>query len=283
MFGAFVNLLLYSNFWIAACATAMTLQTYFILEGRLVWSPLIGFVFSSTLFLYALHRIVGLVKVQPFTNKGRYQVISKFKSHILVYALLSGCLSAYFFFQLKYQTHLMLLIPGLISLAYVLPIFAKKRRLRDLPFIKIFLVAVVWAWVTVMLPFIEQGAPLQSSLWLMLLERACFIFAITLPFDVRDLEVDKHNNVKTIPSTIGIKKTKAFALALLILSTAFAAVNAYQYFYEIDVFFGIFFSTLITASILNYMDKTQNDYYFTGLVDGTILIQFMLILLVSLL
>ena len=84
----FIDLLFYSNFWIALAGIAMTLQTYWLFENEIVLNSLSWFIFASTLFLYALHRIVGLVKVQSFTNKGRYKVISTFKNHIIIYAFI---------------------------------------------------------------------------------------------------------------------------------------------------------------------------------------------------
>jgi len=61
----FIDLLLFGNFWIALCAVAMTWQTELLLFGAIEWTYLTSFVFFSTLFLYAIHRIVGLVKVKP--------------------------------------------------------------------------------------------------------------------------------------------------------------------------------------------------------------------------
>ena len=45
LFRAFFNLLLYGNFWIAACAAAMTLQTLYVTAGTLKVTPYVGFVF----------------------------------------------------------------------------------------------------------------------------------------------------------------------------------------------------------------------------------------------
>ena len=121
----------------------MTFQTQLLISKELSWSPIVGMTFFSTLFLYAIHRIVGLFKVQEFTDKGRYKVIAKFKSHIIIYAILAGMGSAYYFFKADLNVQMALIIPGLISLAYVLPFLNGKKRLRDLGTIKIFLIAIV--------------------------------------------------------------------------------------------------------------------------------------------
>ena len=276
-----INLLFYSNFWIAACATAMVLQTQYLLTRSIYFSSLVGLVFCATLFLYAVHRIVGLIKVEPFTDKGRYQVISKFKNHIIIYAILAGIGGLYFFWQVSFAVQMALIIPGILSLAYVLPFLNGKKRLRDFDFIKIFLVAIVWSWVSVLLPYLEMGKPLDKSFLFMALERAFFIFAITIPFDIRDLQVDAFNEVKTIPARIGARQSKYLAAAILGISLFFAFCNMYHHFYSLGTTFGLLVSSFFTVFVINYSDRTDEDYYFTGLVDGTMLVQFALVWICS--
>jgi len=255
----------------------MLLQTQFLLTKYLQFTPLIGLTFCATLFLYALHRIVGLAKVQPFTEKGRYQVISKFKSHIIGYAVLAAIGGLYFFWQVAWAIKLALIIPAILSLGYVLPILAGKKRLRDFNFIKIFLIAIVWAWVAVFLPFLENETTLGYSFFLLFLEKALFIFAITLPFDIRDLKVDAHTAGQTIPAKIGARKTKYLAAFCIGISVLLAFLNVYLHFYDLLTGFALLFAGLITVVIISYSDKTEEDYFFTGLVDGTMLIQFGLV------
>ena len=80
-FFAFLDLLFYGNFWIALCSTVLVLQTKQLLYGSWEIGWLEGFVFASTLFLYALHRISGLRQMATFADKGRFLVITRFKHH----------------------------------------------------------------------------------------------------------------------------------------------------------------------------------------------------------
>ncbi len=257
----------------------MTLQTQLLVSGKIEWTPIIGMTFFATLFLYAIHRIVGLEKVKQFTEKGRYKVIATFKSHIIVYAIL-GCLGAiYFFFISDFAVQLALVIPALISLAYVIPFLNKKRRLRDFGSIKIYLIALVWAWVTVVLPALELEKIQDPAVWMMIGERAFFIFAITLPFDIRDLKVDASNEVSTIPAKIGIPKTKRLALYVLLAMMLLVYWNVQIGFYPRITGFALLFSAISTYLLVHYSDKQDHDYYFTGLMDGTMLLQFGLVYL----
>lgn len=276
----FINLIFYGNFWIALCATAMGLQNQYLLTGNIHFSPLIGLLFFSTLLVYALHRIVGISRLKDFLEEERYGVIYYYRKHIRLYALLGGLGAIYFFLLLPFSIQLELVVPGIISLAYVWPVLTGKRRLRDIDHLKIFLIAIVYAWVTVRLPALEAGQEQFSlSQSFALLERALFIFAITLPFDIRDLVVDQHTQVSTIPAKIGIVRSKQ--LAYLCLSIAFLLSLANWEFYQIPGLIALGISYLSTAWIVSYSDSQKHDYFFTGLLDGTMIIQFVLVIFMS--
>ena len=270
----FIDLILYSNFFIAACAVAMTLQTQLLLQNEFeITSPIVILVFCATLVIYALHRLVGMFKVQDFIGEGRYYIINKFKSHIWIYAILGVLIGAYYFFQVSQIVQIVIVVPALCSLGYVLPIFGKgkKLRLRDFSGLKIFMVAIVWAYVTVLLPALELGIWNSKVLWVFI-ERSLFVFAITLPFDIRDLKVDGHNEVQTIPSWIGITKTIQLAGVLLLLFLIIVF-----YIYSIPVFIAMLISALSTLYFVYLSPKQTHDYFFTALMDGTMILQFALI------
>ena len=277
----FINLLLFGNFWIAFCAVAMTWQTELLLFGAVEWNYLTNFVFFSTLFLYAIHRIVGLVKVKPFLEKYRYSIIYHFRNHIKFYAFLGAIGALYFFFQLCLTNQLLLVIPIILSLGYVLPFVKGKKRLRDFDYVKIFLIAIVWGTITVLIPILERTSTLEISHILILVERMFFIFAITLPFDIRDLKIDEHIDVKTIPGRIGISKTKYLATFSLIVVLVLAVMNWHLGVYPIQVIIGLSISVATTFILINYSDKTDADYFFTGLMDGTMILQFVLVFFLS--
>jgi len=274
-----LDLVLYGNFFIAFCAVAMLLQTELLLFDVLQWNYLTTFVFAATLFLYALHRIVGMEKVKPFAEKYRYAIITKYQHHILFYAIVGALVAAYFFFSLCFQNQLLIVLPALLSLGYVVPFFGKNRRLRDFDYIKIFLIAIVWAFITVILPVVERkGWAVSVSDILLCIERSLFIFAITVPFDIRDLKVDQHIQVKTIPSIIGIEKSKLLAGLLLVFAFIIASLLYFLTVYNVYILTALGLSYLSTYLLITYSDKTANDYFFTGIMDGTMLIQFLLVL-----
>lgn len=267
-----IDLILYSNLFIACGAVAMTWQTQLLLKQKLAFTPLIGLVFCATLIIYALHRVVGMSKVKDFLEVERFHVIQTYHSHILFYAAIALIIGTLCFFYLPFPVQLLLLLPALFSIAYVLPFLGKERtmRLRDVDMVKIFLVAGVWAYVTVFLPAVEAGLWYEKRVWLMLVERSLFIFAITLPFDVRDLKVDKHNKVNTLPAYLGVPTTLRLAFVLMILFVVLCCFN-----YTPLPFLALSISAVSTCIFIYYSPRFVHDYYFTGLMDGTMILQFL--------
>jgi 4-hydroxybenzoate polyprenyltransferase len=270
---AFIDLVLYSNLWIALSALAMSAQTQLLLLGRILLTPLLGFVFFATLFLYALHRIIGLQRAVPFQQSGRYFVIRKFKIHITIYAVLSGLLTTYFFFLMPFWLQLACLAPSLLALGYVAPLFGGTRRLRDFHYVKIFMIAIAWSWITVWLPASELHLSGQLPVWIMAFERALFIFAITIPFDIRDLEVDAFNKVKTLPAVLGIRNARWLAQAALLLSLSLVALNTFTSAYSLYTGFALSVSIFLAGLLVYFSGRIKHDYYYTGLVDGSMFFQ----------
>ncbi len=272
------DLLFYSNLYIAIAATLMLHQTLLLQYNLTSLLPISGLVFCATLFLYAVHRIVGIQQLSEFQDSGRYEVIHKFRTHIIFYAVVSMLGGIYFFFQLRWATQILLVAFAVISLGYAIPFLGnKKLRLRDIAFTKIFLVAIVWAGVTVALPAFELQKGWHPSLTWMMLERAFFIFAITLPFDIRDLKVDEHSEVKTIPAFLGIQKTKLLSLFLLGCCFGFSFANFQLGTYTNGTLIALGISFATTYLLIHFATPERDDYFYTGLLDGTMILQFFLV------
>ena len=115
----------------------------------------------------------------------------------------------------------------------------------------------------------------------MIPERFAFIFAITIPFDIRDLEVEEENEVKTIPGMIGVDQSIVWSIRLLAVSLLFATANWTLQEYTTTAYLGICLSILVTIPMVLASPKAKHDYYFTGLMDGTMLIQALAVFLLS--
>ena len=239
----------------------------------------VGFLFFSTLLVYSLHRIVGLRKARGVRMTERYKVIERYKTHILFYAVLSVLACLYYFFQMEWKAQLFIACLGLVSITYVLPVF-KGKRLRDFNFVKVFVVAVTWSAICCLMPLINAGHEIGLVHYLYFLESIFFVFAITLPFDIRDMKLDNFVGVKTLVLSLG--KTKSFilvrtALAIALLLALLVSIVGGTYQYVIS-------RVLIYSFLFFYVPRLRedmNDYYFSGVLDGTLIVGPVLLILIE--
>jgi 4-hydroxybenzoate polyprenyltransferase len=261
------DLILYSSLWIGACAAALVIFTYDVTGSGLNPDAYAGFVFCGTIVIYAIHRLAGIERVKQFQDRGRFAVISRYRSHILIYGVLASGGALYFLTQFQWQLIWWLALPALLSFLYVAPL-GKWKRLRDFPLVKIFLISGVWAALTGLIPFVHTGQAGLLSGGLLFTERALFIFAITIPFDIRDIQIDETSNLKTLPQVIGIRKSQFLALLLLSISALLTIVLISTDVYDVELLTPYLLCTGITGLLISQASVDKDDYYYSGLLDG---------------
>jgi 4-hydroxybenzoate polyprenyltransferase len=274
-----IDLFLYSNFFIALCAAFLTYQTFAIF-GLSRWNePLAIFTFCATLFIYSLHRIIGFTKLDRTIETRRISVILNFQTHILIYAFLAlvGMISTIFFLPLR--TLLLLALPGVLSALYIMPIFNHRRRFRDLPYLKVFTVGIVWTWVCVLVPMLQMHISVGLSSILLVTEKLLFLTAITIPFDIRDMEVDALHKIKTLPAAWGISKIKIICEIMIFGNTVLVLSLYCLGIYSPSICLALVSSYLISAVIIANLSQFSHDYWYSGILDGTILLQSILVIM----
>lgn len=281
-FFSILDFLLFSNLFIAFCAVAQGLVTYYLLKLPADKSVL-SFVFFSTLLVYNLSMLLSKPKDPQKSPFKRVRWIFSHHRLIISITLIAGlCVIPVALLYLSFQAKLLMSFVGIIALAYNLPFLTinqKKIGLRNLPGIKLFLIALVWSVSCVLLPIVElenkYGISVSLSETLLLVaKRFLFICAITIPFDIRDLFQDKLYELKTIPVMLGEKKAWIFCQALLgaylILLVLFTkAIN-------LEVI-GIALTIFITGWLIFKSNLKKNEYYYFFYLDGTMLLQFVIL------
>jgi 4-hydroxybenzoate polyprenyltransferase len=276
-----IDFIIYGNVLIALSATVSTLSTVLLISGFVddKDAALALFVGAATFFLYNVHKPVTYFLRKQFMGNQRFIKTKAFQIPLSILTILSGIYCAFFFFSIQLTTQLFLMSMAFLSLGYVLPILGKGRRLRDLAYIKIFLIALVWAAMTVGLPYFEVKNSINiSSFGQLFTERACFIFALCIPFDIRDMDWDTQTNVKTIPLSIGVKNAKILGIFALIVAIVLVFIlknaeiyTSFQSFTQLGIY-------LISIFLIFLSDKNRTDYFFYGFVDGMIFLQSLLII-----
>jgi len=156
------------------------------------------------------------------------------------------------------------LVLSVITLSYSWPVFFSKATLREITGIKIFVIASVWAFVSVGLPVLESGIPISQNVVLEFLQRILFVIVLTLPFDIRDIRFDTRQ-LGTIPQIIGIRKTRLLGIGLLIL-----AVTTEWFKTPLNPVHGILFLmiALLTGILVMKSVVRQTRYFASFWVEG---------------
>ena len=162
---------------------------------------------------------------------------------------------------------LILLVPIVLGIAYSKDIFSifGIPRLKDILFVKSFVVALSWAACGALLPALYLES--LTKLWFLFPFVFIKMFINTVLFDVRDVNGDTLNGVNTVPVVIGVSWTKRLLLTLQSLLTVWTALF-------LDLF-NDYSLILIASMIYGYLyilyfctESTRNKTLIDILVDG---------------
>lgn len=272
-----LQLYIYSNFHIALAAVCF-LWGNGILLGFSINFSLSVYVFASTLFTYQLSRY-ALFKSKVFESVEGDELYGFTQNNLrftFLSLLISAIIALVLFFEMPGQVKKWSVLLGLISFMYSLKIHTKSFafRLRDIPFLKIFIIAFVWASMGVAFNYGYNELPVD---WNFFLIQYLFIIIITLPFDIKDLQTDMMTNVKTIPTVMG----KDFAQMITLVATAFYFVFFNVMFSNLSLVFIMLYGLLmIFLVVLNFAKLSQMKKWKVMMIyDGSMILFFLLSLL----
>ncbi len=276
-----LDFLIFSNLYVAIPVCAISSISYLIFNLSMDYK-LLAFIYFSTLFIYNLHRVVGLNQVPNEKLSTRHLWAKKYKTFLFVLIVLSGSIASVLFILLGTSFIVPISIPAILALGYSMPLIkrgGKYWRLRDVPFAKVFLISITVSYVSVYLPLYENFSLYsQAELFYYFLSRFFFIFAITIPFDIRDLDFDKGSTLNTVPMLVGIDKAKQISLLSLACFAVIVLIlfNTSAYMSVAHLGAAIFAGWVITLC-----KKDSSEYYYSLLVEGTMLVLFGLVWLVG--
>lgn len=231
---------------IAVCSFAwMSFSTF----ERPVVFPFLGFLFLGTITGYNFVKYASLAGFHHRSLTKNIREIQLFSFFVFLGFL-------YVFFTMPRVIQTVSFVFGLLTLFYIVP-FIKSYSLRNLWGIKIFVVAFVWAGVTVVLPWLFYPDLPLKGMWVVFIQRFLWVLVLTLPFEIRDLVYDRPN-LGTIPQRLGVHKTHLAGLALLALIILLEAFIADSRWGEELLFAGMLGVTGIFLIISN---KDQSPYF----------------------
>ncbi len=283
-----LNFIIYSNIWVALAAASLVEVTELLYNLQMDYE-VSGLVFFATLFTYNFQRIVRIRSMVLTEDSHRHQWIAKHKTILLWLTGASGAGMLVCCWWIDWSILWLLVPAGVLSIAYALQVFnwnGKKIGLRDLPYIKIVMIAVTWMIATVWLPMAQY-----DSIYALLSDKAIwgslrtflFIVAITIPFDIRDLKYDEANK-KTLPQMMGTRGAIVLSVLLVVICIGIASWEVLIHQYMNPYFYGgIVGAYLLTAVIISLANEQRHEFYFAGLVEGTMVLKYLFLLSVTML
>lgn len=258
LFDFYIN----SSIHVALAVFSMTYVTLLELNLPTDW-PLLLFTFFSTITGYNFVKYFGMAKFH-------HRRLSDWLKVIQIFSLICFLLMLWFLFQLKPKTIIYIGIFGLVTFLYAIPFLPKRyfmdqqKNLRNIGGLKVYVIALVWAGVTVLLPIFDANGVFNTNAWLMTLQRFLLVMLLMLPFEIRDLKYDSLK-LATVPQKIGVKNTKLMGVAV---GMVFFALEFLKAEWRVKLMALTMAITLITLLFIVFADKKKSDYYSSFWVEG---------------
>ncbi|OSY87945.1 membrane protein [Tenacibaculum holothuriorum] len=217
-----------------------------------------NFIFLGTITGY---NFVKYARVAKLHHRG----LTRHLKIIQVFSFVSFLFTCFYASRLKIETLLVFIPLGLLTLLYAVPFLGGfQKNLRSIGYLKIVIVAIVWASVTVLLPLYDASLGVfNEKVVFLFLQRFMLVIILILPFDIRDMKYDAAS-LQTIPKKIGIQKTKRLGFVLLLFCLLL------EYFIQSQpIFKKSFFLIFILLSILLMRaTEDQKKYYSSFIVEA---------------
>src|SRR5690606_13973615 len=251
---------------VSVATSSLVLLTYYFAGIAVDWN-VFSMVFFGTVFSYNFIKYFSV-----YLNKPKYSCKEKM---VLWLTVISGIIGAINFLLLDWETQCIAILFGVLSVFYAVPISKKIKNLRNISGIKIYIVALCWAGVTLLLPLQEAGIDMEIDVFLKFFQRFILTLVLILIFEINDLQYDDIR-LKTVPQTIGVDKTKYLIYFLLIpfFCLELLKVNHYPNQWITDLIF-IFLIIILT----HFANAKFSKYYTLFWTESIPVLWYILILL----
>ena len=273
-----IEIFVYSSLWTASALASLVLFAQHTLGLPPHPGPAL-LLFFSALFIYNLDHVVDS-KVQKIPDDEAQRFFSHWfvRLALVVIALTTGLMVS----NAPPAAQKVFGAYTVIGLVYGLPLVRYRSaggiyhlRLKDIPFIKAWLIAFAVTTGVIGLPVAWSGRAPDSEVW----QLALFVFVFTSSnahmFDVRDIESDRLHRVLTLPVAAGIRRTKEAVillnlvmLALMMWGWAGGLTSAYP---------EIILSTAATVLYVLFIRVDTHRLYYGIVVEGCLYLPFMLL------
>ncbi len=225
--------------------------------------PLLLFVFFASITGYNFVKYFGLAKFH-------HRSLVSWLKIVQLFSFICFGLMVYFVLQLQKETLWCIAGLGLITFLYAIPFLPQhffmdeQKNLRSVGGLKVYVIAMVWAGVTVLLPVVNNAVDVTMDVWLVAMQRFIFVMLLMLPFEIRDLQYDSLK-LSTIPQKIGVRNTKLIGVLSALL---FVGIEYFKIASNAEDLFIHALIGMLSIGLIIKAKKYQNKYYSAFWVEG---------------
>lgn len=257
---------IYSNLFIALCAVAMVDQTCRLLLHSNPDSYFSGFVFFATICSYSFHWYFTSTDNDSANSRMLWLGRNKNVHLVFFFAGLGGAVFTGYFLLAHWPW---LLLCALITFLYSAPKIPYPffRTLRKVALAKTIFLAMVWMFVTTLLPLLISNQPWQTEFSIFAASRFFFIYSICIIFDYRDRKYDKSIGIRSLITRLSDKSiTHLYIISLSLFVSFTFGLMLFGFTYPVIIL--LLFPGIATAAIFSYSKKKFSDILYYFVIDG---------------
>lgn len=273
-----VKWLVYSNLWVGLAVAAFCYLT--VAHAWHINYNLLVICGAGTVAAYNYMRLVQLRYYSPVATGYK----SWARSRPFLLATLTGFFGALALFSLvemnRWEVVYLLAPAAIVALVYPLSFrsaFSGFTSLRSVAGLKLFLIAISWSYVTVILPAALEGI-LTNEVLLEALMRCFLIVALIIPFDIRDLPHDDPS-MRTIPQVLGIEGAKELSLFFLLLYQLWIVLRFFFFDYPLPLSVALFAGVEVAYFLFLRIRQDKSEWFYSFWIEGIPVFTALLVLL----
>ncbi len=264
--GKIFRFFIYSNLFIACCSTVMVYQSCLLLLHDRPATWFVWFVFFATICSYSFHWYLTPPDQAAYSERIPWLAKNR-KVHLVLFWIgLSGSIITSVFL-LEFWNWL--LVAVFLTFFYSAPKLSYPYFvwLRKVALGKTIFLALVWTYVTTILPLIIGGGKWELAFTLFSAGRFFFIYAICIMFDYRDREHDRVQGIRSLITYLSEKGINyLFVCSLLTFSVLTITMAGYG-LSNLSLII-LLVPACITAALYTYSKKSSSDFLYFFVLDG---------------
>lgn len=274
---------LQSHVFLTFCTYAAWMSTRQMSDLPAVCTPELLLVLCATLGYYEFHKYSYTLPAYRPRDLFRFLFYSRIWWFDRICILVSLMFAAVAVFYVSVSALMLVLLTACLSVFYTVPILRRKGRwirLREIPSLKMGVIATGWTISTVLLPLWGNGNAVSFEILLLAcLSRWAIIYGLCIPFEIRDEKREARLGNRPILE-FGRKRVLLRGTILVLAPAIIAGICARQGLIHEEVLISLVLAHVITVFWIWTAKPQWPRWIFKFGVDGTIAVPYLFLTLV---